>query len=96
MNSKFQILTYNNASSNNFDFNNKKIHYTPRDSMIHNFLDAPKIMDYENTIYFTTLSQKFHPLSLFKNIHLKKLIFPTLFYGQFQQFVEDFPYQQIA
>jgi len=45
MNSKFQILTYNNASSNNFDFNNEKMHYTPIDSMIHSFLNAPKIMD---------------------------------------------------
>jgi len=62
---KISILIYNNASSNNFDSNNKKIHYTPTDSMIHNFLDAPKIMDYENTIYSIAPSQKFHPLSLF-------------------------------
>jgi hypothetical protein len=45
MNSKFQIPAYNNASSNNFDFNNEKMHYTPTDLMIHNFLNASKIMD---------------------------------------------------
>jgi hypothetical protein len=52
MNSKFQIFTYNNASSDNSDYNNEKIHCTSTDSMIHNFLDASKIMDYENTIYY--------------------------------------------
>jgi hypothetical protein len=50
--------------------------------MIHNFLEAPKIMGYENTIYSITSSQHFHPLSLFKDKHLEKLNFPTLFYGQ--------------
>jgi hypothetical protein len=45
MNSKFQILTFNNASSNNFDFDNEKMHYTPTDLMIHSFLNAPNIMD---------------------------------------------------
>jgi len=44
INSKSQILIYNNASSNNFDFNHKKIHYTPIDSIIHNFFNVPKIM----------------------------------------------------
>ncbi len=52
MNSKSQILTYNNASSNNFDYNNEKIHYTTTNSMIHNFLNAPKIMDYEKLYIF--------------------------------------------
>jgi hypothetical protein len=50
--------------------------------MIHNFLDAPKIMDYENTIYSIAPSQNFQPLDLFKNEHSKKKKFPTLFYGQ--------------
>ncbi len=50
--------------------------------MIHNFLNAPKIMDYENTIYSIAPNQNFHPLGLFKDKHSKKLNFPTLFYGQ--------------
>jgi hypothetical protein len=37
MNSEFQIPTYNNASSNNFDFDNEKIHCTLLNSMIYNF-----------------------------------------------------------
>jgi hypothetical protein len=67
--SKFQIPTYNNATSDNSDFNNEKIHCTPIDSMIHNFLDVPKIMDYENTIYFIAPSQGFHLLGLFEDKH---------------------------
>jgi hypothetical protein len=35
--------------------------------MIHNFLDAPKIMDYENTISSIAPSQNFHPLGLFRD-----------------------------
>jgi hypothetical protein len=54
MNSKPQIPTYNNASFDNFNFDNEKIHCTPTNSMIHNFLNVPKIMDYENTIYCIT------------------------------------------
>jgi hypothetical protein len=82
MNLKYQILIYNNASSNNFDFNNEKKYCTPPNSMIHNLLDAPKVMDYENTIYSITPNQNFHSLSLFKDKHFKELNFPTLFYGQ--------------
>jgi hypothetical protein len=52
MNSKSQIPIYNNASFDNFNFDNEKIHCTPTYSMLHNFLNAPKIMDYENTIYY--------------------------------------------
>jgi hypothetical protein len=52
MNSKFQIPTYNDVSTNNYNSNNEKIHCTPTNSMIHNYLNVPKIMDYENTIYF--------------------------------------------
>ncbi len=33
--------------------------------MIHNFLDAPKTMDYENIIYIIAPNQKFHLLGLF-------------------------------
>ncbi len=40
MNSKSQIL--NNASFDNFDFDNEEIHCTLTNSMINNFLDAPK------------------------------------------------------
>jgi hypothetical protein len=61
MDSKSQILSYNNASFDNFDSNNEKIHYTPIDSMIHNLLNAPKIMDYENTIYFIAPKLKLSP-----------------------------------
>jgi len=51
MNSKSQIPTYNNASFDNFNFDNEKIHYTTTNLVIHYFLDVPKIMDYENIIY---------------------------------------------
>jgi hypothetical protein len=46
MNSKFQIPTYNYASSDNSNIDNEKIHCTLIDSMIHNFFDAKKIMHY--------------------------------------------------
>ncbi len=42
INSKSQLLTYNNASSYNSNSNNEKIHCTPINSKIHNFFDAPK------------------------------------------------------
>jgi hypothetical protein len=45
MNSKSQIHTYNNASFDHFDSDNEEIHYTPTNSMKHNFLDVPKVMD---------------------------------------------------
>ncbi len=61
MNSKSQTSANNNASSNNFDFENEKIHCTPTDSMIHNLL----IMNYENTIYLIAPNQNFHLLNLF-------------------------------
>ncbi len=48
--------------------------------MIHNFLDVPKIMNYENTIYFVAASQNFHPLSLFKYKNSKKQKNSILFY----------------
>jgi hypothetical protein len=68
---EFKIPTYNNASSNNSNSNNEKIHYTPIDSMIHHFLNVPKIMNYENTIYFIAPNQNFHPLVLFRDKHLE-------------------------
>jgi hypothetical protein len=71
MNLESQILTYNNTSFNNFDFDNEETHCTPIDSMIHNFLNVQKIMDNENTIYFIVPSQNFHTLGLFKNKHLE-------------------------
>jgi hypothetical protein len=82
MNSKSQIPTYNNASSNTFDFDNEEIHCTPTDSMMHNFLNVQKIMDYENMIYFIAPSQDFYHVGLFKDKHLEELNFLTLFYGQ--------------
>jgi hypothetical protein len=51
--------------------------------MKHNFLNAPKILDYENIIFYITLT-KFHPLNLFKDKHSKELNFQTLFYKQLQ------------
>jgi hypothetical protein len=42
LNSKSQIPTYNNASSNNYNFDNEKIHYTPINLIIHNNLKFPK------------------------------------------------------
>jgi hypothetical protein len=80
INSEYRIPSYNNASSNNFDFDNEKIHYTSTNSMINNFLNAPKIMDYENTMFSGSPNQKFHLLSLFKTKHSKELNFPTLIY----------------
>jgi hypothetical protein len=52
MNLEFEIPIYNNASFNNSNSSNEEIHCIPINSMIHNFLNAPNIMDYENTIYF--------------------------------------------
>jgi hypothetical protein len=73
MNSKSQIPTYNNASSDNFDSNNENIHRTPINSTIHNFLNAPKIMNYEIIIYLIAPSQNFHLLGLFKDKHWRIL-----------------------
>jgi hypothetical protein len=63
--------------------------------MIHNFFDTPKIMDYENILYYIGPSQNFHPLCSFKNKHSNQLKFPTLFYEYPWQFSEGFSYQQI-
>jgi hypothetical protein len=82
MNLKSQIHTYNNASSDNFNSNNEKKQSTQTNLMINIFLDVPKIMDYENTIYFIAPNQYFHPLGLFKDKHSKELKFPTLYYEQ--------------
>ena len=49
--------------------------------MIHNFLDAPKISDYENIVYFVAPSKNYHPLGLFKDKNSKELNFPILFFG---------------
>jgi hypothetical protein len=49
--------------------------------VIHNFLDASRINDHENVIYFIAPSQYFHHLGLFIDNHLEELNFPTLFYG---------------
>jgi hypothetical protein len=39
--------------------------------MIHILKNVPKIMDYENSIYFIASSQKLYLLGLFKDKHLK-------------------------
>ncbi len=85
MNSNYQTLTCNNSSSDNSNFNNERIHCTPTYSIIHNFLDVAKIMEYENIIYYIAPSQDFHLLGLFKDKHLEEQNFPILFYGQLQQ-----------
>jgi len=59
MNSESQISTYNNASFDNFDSDNEKIHCTSTYSMTHNFLNAPKVMDSKNTISFFAPNQNF-------------------------------------
>jgi hypothetical protein len=60
INSNFEIPTYNNARFDNFEFDNEKMPHTPTNLMIHNFLDVPKIMDYENiTIYFVAQVKTF-------------------------------------
>jgi hypothetical protein len=82
MHSESQIPTYNNASSNNSNFDNEKIHCITTNSLIHKFLDVPKIMDYENTISSIAPSQNFHPLGIFKNKHLKEQKISILFYKQ--------------
>jgi hypothetical protein len=66
--------------------------------MIHNFLHASKINDYENVIYSIAPSQNFHPLGYFKDNHLEELNFPTLFYGHPQSLTisKKLSYQQIA
>jgi hypothetical protein len=60
----------------------KRKQCTQTNSMINIFLDAPKITDYENTIYFIAPNQYFHPLGLFKDKHSKELDFPRLYYEQ--------------
>ncbi len=92
MDSKSQIFNYNDASFNNFDSNSEEIHYTPINLMIHNFFKAPKIINYDNTIYFIAPSQHFHRQGSFKDKHLKELNFPTLFYEQLQQLSKGFSY----
>jgi len=82
MDSQSQILNFNDASYDNSNIDSEELYYTPIDSMIHNFLEASKILDYKNTTYFIAPSQHFHLLSLLKNKHLEKLNFSTLFYGQ--------------
>jgi len=52
MDLEFQIFNYTDVSSNNFHFDSEELHCTLTYSMIHNFLGAPKIMDYENAVYF--------------------------------------------
>jgi hypothetical protein len=59
----------------------KTVICTPIEFVIHNFLDASRINDHENVIYFIAPSQYFHHLGLFIDNHLEELNFPTLFYG---------------
>jgi hypothetical protein len=87
--SEYKNLIYDNASFEKSDFDNKKIHYTPTNSMLHNFLNVPKIMNCENIIYFVALSKKFHPSTLYKYKHSKKLIFfQHCFMSNFNKFLK--------
>jgi hypothetical protein len=45
-----QIFNSSDASYDNSNSNSEKLHFTPKDLMIYNLLEVPKIMDYENTI----------------------------------------------
>ncbi len=58
--------------------------------MVHNFLDAPKIMDYENTIYYIIPSQNFHLLGLFKYKHLEELNFQHCSMNNLNNFLKVF------
>jgi hypothetical protein len=42
MDLKFQVLNSSDASFDNFDFDSEKLHFTPKDLMIHNLLEVPK------------------------------------------------------
>jgi hypothetical protein len=83
--------SYLYASSDNSNYDNEKIHCTSTNSMITNFLDAWKIMDYENTIYSIAPSQDFHPLSLFKDKYSKNNNkFQHCSMGNFNKFLKVF------
>jgi hypothetical protein len=71
MDSKSQVLNFSDASFNNSDFDSEELHCTPTNLMIHNFLDIPKRMDYENNICTIAPSQHFHLLGLL-NINIQR------------------------
>jgi hypothetical protein len=85
-----QICNSSDASFDNLDFNNEKFHCTPIKLMIHNFLEPPKIIAYENIIYSIAPNQHFHLLGLFKDKHLKELKFSTLFMANLDNFQKVF------
>jgi hypothetical protein len=89
------ILTTSDSSDSDDDEEIKNIQ---TDTMIHNFLNASKISDYENTVYSVAPGQDYHPLGLFKDKNSEELNFPTLFYGQPRNpaTYENLTYQQIA
>jgi hypothetical protein len=78
-----QTNDQNISSFDDYDSKNEDhIICAPIESMIQiYFLDASKIDDYENIIYFIIPSQDFHHLGLFRDNHSKELKFSTLFYG---------------
>jgi hypothetical protein len=65
INSNFETQNHDNSSFDNSNSENEKKHYKSIDSMIYVFLEAPKIMDYDNTIYYIAPCKHFHPVSLF-------------------------------
>jgi hypothetical protein len=73
MDSQSQILNFYDASYDKSNSNNEELYCTPIDSMIHNFLESPKTMDYDNIMYIIAPSQHFHLLGLFKDKRLKKI-----------------------
>jgi hypothetical protein len=88
------ISSFDDSNSENEDH----VIYLLVDSMIHKFLDGSKINDYKNIICYIVPNQCFHPLGLFKDNHLKELIFPTLFYGHPRDVTisKNLSYEQIA
>jgi hypothetical protein len=75
MDSESQVFNFNDASFDNSDFDSEELQCTPTNLTIHNFLDVPKIMDYENNIYSIAPSQHFHLICLFKDKYSKELNF---------------------
>ncbi len=59
-NDHFMQWSFDDSNSNGW-----KTHHTLKNSMVRNFWDIPKLMDYENAICYISLSQNFHPLRLF-------------------------------
>jgi hypothetical protein len=71
INSESQIPIYNNASSDNFNSNNEKIHCTPTNSMIHNCLNVLKIWIMK-IVYILLPQVKIFTLLVYLKINIQK------------------------